>query len=174
MRFLSSVDRLIGWVLNFLVAGMMLMTFIDVVARELLAAPLIIAPELTTIGLAAMVFIGLPMVSLRDEHITISLFENLFKGRAQQIKLGLVALLMASLSAVLAYQLWIHAGKLGAEVMMFLQVHKSYICYGESIMAGVTVIAFLTRAVQHFARVGPDRAGGDGDGVEEHSLKGEA
>jgi TRAP-type C4-dicarboxylate transport system permease small subunit len=158
MRLLFSLDRLIGWVLNFLVAGMMLMTFIDVVGRELFAHPLIVAPELTTIGLAAMVFIGLPMVSLRDEHITISLFENLFKGRAQRIKLGIVALLLAGMSAVLSYQLWIHAGKLGAEVMMFLQVHKSYICYGESIMSGITVLAFLTRAAQHFTGSGPERA----------------
>ncbi len=172
MHFLSSVDRIIGWILNVLVAGMMLMTFADVVAREVLAAPLIIAPELTTIGLAAMVYVGLPMVSLRDEHITISLFENLFRGRVQRIKLGLVALLMAALSAVLAYQLWVHAGKLGAEVMMFLQVHKSYICYAESVMCGITVLAFLTRAVQHFTAGAPEPDGG-GDGVEEHSLRGE-
>lgn len=169
MRFLTSVDRFIGWLLNFLVAGMMLMTFIDVIGREVFASPLIIAPELTTIGLAAMVFIGLPLVSLRDEHITISLFENLFQGRAQRIKLGLVALLMACLSAVLAYQLWVHAGKLGAEVMMFLQVKKSYICYAESVMCGVTVLAFLTRAVQQFTVGAPAVDGG----VEEHSLRGE-
>ncbi|MEQ8700977.1 MAG: TRAP transporter small permease [Bauldia litoralis] len=158
MRFLTFVDRFIGWLLNFLVAAMMLMTFIDVVGREAFANPLIVAPELTTIGLAAMVFIGLPLVSLRDEHITISLFENLFRGRAQRIKLGLVSLLMAFLCAVLAYQLWVHAGKLGAEVMMFLQVNKSYICYGESIMCGVTVVAFLTRAVQHFMGIEPPKA----------------
>lgn len=155
MNVINLFDRAIGWLLNALVAGMMLMTFIDVVAREVFASPLIVAPELTTIGLAAMVYIGLPMVSLRDEHITISLFENLFKGRAKRIKLGLVSLLLAALSAVLCYQLWVHAGKLGAEVMMFLQVNKSHICYGESVMAGVTVLAFLIRAVQQFAGVEP-------------------
>lgn len=153
MPVLRFLDRAIGWVVNILVAGMMIMTFVDVVARELFASPLIVAPELTTIGLAAMVYFGLPLVSYRDEHITISLFENLFKGRARRIKQGLVSVLLAGLCATLAYQLWVHAGKLGAEVMMFLQVHKSYICYGESVLAGVAGVAFLTRAWQHFSGI---------------------
>jgi TRAP-type C4-dicarboxylate transport system permease small subunit len=150
MRLLSLIDRLIGAVLCVLVAGMMMLTFTDVMFREVLARPLIIAPELTTIGLAAMVYVGLPLVSFRDEHITISLFENLFKGRAQSLKRGLVALLMAGLSVVLAVRLWVHAGKLGTEVMMFLQFKKSYIAQGMSILAGITAVAFLARAAQHF------------------------
>ena len=158
MRLLSLIDRLIGAILCVLVAGMMLLTFADVVGREVFSSPLIIAPELTTVGLAAMVYVGLPLVSLRDEHITISLFENLFKGRAQSIKRGCVALLMAALSVVLAVRLWVHAGKLGAEVMMFLELNKSYIAYGMSGLAGVTAIAFLVRALQHFGDAGRPRA----------------
>lgn len=146
MGKINFIDRAIGWVLNTVVAGMMILTFLDVVGREVFASPMIIAPELTTIGLAAMVYIGLPAVSLRNEHISISLFETLFKGRAQRIKLGIVSLVLAGASFVLAYQLWVHAGKLGAEVMMFLQLNKSLICYVESVMAGLTGFAFLVRA----------------------------
>ncbi len=97
MRILSFVDRLIGGILSVLVAAMMVLTFSDVVGREIFSSPLIIAPELTTVGLAAMVYVGLPLVSFRDEHITISLFENLFRGRANAIKRGCVALLLAAL-----------------------------------------------------------------------------
>ena len=151
MRFLTAVDRLLGWVLSILVAGMMLLTFVDVAGRELFSSPLIIAPELTTVGLAAMVYIGLPLVSYRDEHITISLFENLFRGRAKSIKRGVVALLLAALSLVLAERLWVQAGKLGSEVMMFLQLQKSIIAYGMSVMCAFTALAFLVRAFQHFS-----------------------
>ena len=133
--------------------------------REVFARPLIIAPELTTVGLAAMVYVGLPLVSFRDEHITISLFENLFRGRARSIKLACVSLLMAALSLALAWRLWVHAGKLGSEVMMFLQLNKSIIAYGMSVLAGITVLAFLVRALQHLDAVvrGPssdDETGG--------------
>jgi TRAP-type C4-dicarboxylate transport system permease small subunit len=159
MAILTFLDRAIGWVLNFLVAAMMVLTFVDVMGRQLVDSPLIIAPELTTVGLAAMVYVGLPMVSIRDEHITISLFENLFRGRAQRIKLGLVALMLSGASVVLAERLWVQAGKLGAEVMMFLQLDKSYIAYGMAIMSGVTALAFLSRAVQHFTGVEPPQGG---------------
>lgn len=145
MRFLLLFDRTVGLVISLIVAGMMIMTFVDVVLREIFDAPLIIAPELTAIGLAAMVYIGMPLVSARDEHITISLFEKLFRGRAQRIKKAVVALLLAALSGVLAYQLWIHAGKLGAEVMMFLQVRKEYIAYGMSILSALMAVNFLVR-----------------------------
>jgi len=155
MAILTSLDRVIGWILNFLVAAMMILTFVDVVGRQLFDSPLIIAPELTTIGLAAMVYVGLPMVSLRDEHITISLFENLFRGRVQRIKRGLVALVLSGASVVLAERLWVQGGKLGAEVMMFLQLDKSYIAYGMSIMSALTALAFLSRAVQHFTGAEP-------------------
>jgi TRAP-type C4-dicarboxylate transport system permease small subunit len=161
MRILSFVDRLIGGILSVLVAGMMVLTFADVVGREIFSSPLIIAPELTTIGLAAMVYVGLPLVSLHDEHITISLFENLFRGRLKAIKRGCVALLLAALCVVLAQRLWVHAGKLGAEVMMFLELEKSIIAYGMSILSGITAIAFLVRAAQHFGEARrPSGAGG--------------
>ena len=146
MGLLTWIERVLSVVLGALVAGMMFLTFADVVGREAFLNPLIVAPELTTIGLALMVYIGLPVVSARNEHITISLFETLFKGRSQRIKLALVSALMALLSAVLSYQLWIHAGKLDNEVMMFLQFKKQYLAYTMSILSLGMAVVFAVRA----------------------------
>lgn len=156
MRILVAIDRVFSFILGLIVAGMMVMTFIDVVLREVFLAPLIIAPELTTIGLAAMVFVGLPIVSLRDEHITISLFEKLFRGPVQRIKKALIAVLLAFLSGVLCVQLWAHAVKMGPEVMMFLEVRKTYIAYVMSVLSGLTALVFLIRAVLCFADTPPE------------------
>ncbi len=78
MALYRLLDRLLGGLIILIVTAMMLLTFADVVGRELFSRPLLIAPEMTTIALAATVYIGLPLVSARDEHITISLFEGLF------------------------------------------------------------------------------------------------
>jgi TRAP-type C4-dicarboxylate transport system permease small subunit len=146
MRFLIIFDRIAGIFLGLLVALMMVMTFVDVVLRELFFSPLIFAPELTMIGLAAMVYLGLPIVSARQEHITISLFENLFRGRAQRFKKAVISLLLAVLMTGLAYQLWIHAGKMGAEHLLYLGLKKVWIGYCMSLLAGFTAVVFVVRA----------------------------
>ena len=146
LRTVEGVDRVLSVVLCVIVFAMMFMTFSDVVGREVFDAPISVAPELTTIGLAAMVYLGLPSVSVRNEHITISLLENLFRGQLQRIKKTVVALLLAFLSAALAWQLWLHGEKLGLEEMMFLQIKKYWIAYGMSVMAALTVLSFLIRA----------------------------
>lgn len=147
VRIFDAVLRFFGIVV---IAAMTVLTFADVVGREVFSSPLSIAPELTVLGLAALVYIGLPRVSARDEHIVIGLFHGLFKGRAHQVKMGIVALILAGASAVLARQIWLHGGKLGAEVMILLDFRKAILAYAISAMAGVTTIVFLARAAIHF------------------------
>ncbi len=158
VRFLDFLLRVLGILI---VSAMMILTFVDVVGREVFASPLSIAPELTVLGLAALVYVGLPRVSARDEHISIGLLSGLFKSRAREIKLGCVSLLLAGVSVVLAKQIWLHGDKLGAEVMIMLDFRKGLLAYVLAVMAGTTAIVFLVRAVIHFkAAAGPqpDRA----------------
>ena len=150
MHVLLLIDRLFGLILGLLVVVLMVITFVDVMLRTFFDSPLSFAPELTVVGLAALVYIGLPVVSARDEHITISLFENLFRGRAQRIKKTLIALLLAFLCGALSYQLWIQAGKLGAEHWLYLGLKKYWVAYAMSLLAAMTAVVFLLRAVLNF------------------------
>ena len=147
MRLLLLIDRVLGLTLGLIVVILMVITFVDVMLRTFFDAPLSFAPELTVVGLAALVYIGMTVVSAREEHITISLFENLFKGRAQRVKKMLIALLLAFLCGALSYQLWVHAGKLGAEYWLYLGLKKIWVAYGMSVLAALTAVVFLLRAV---------------------------
>lgn len=153
MRALLVLDRVFGIVLGLIVVFLMVITFVDVMLRTFFDSPLSFAPELSVIALAALVYIGLPIVSAREEHITISLFENLFKGTAQRIKKTLIALLLAFLCGALSYQLWIHAGKLGAEHFLYLGLNKYWVAYAMSVLAALTALVFLMRAVINFRGV---------------------
>lgn len=155
MRFLIWFDRVAGILLGLLVALLMVMTFVDVMLRELFDSPLIFAPELTVVFLAALVYAGMAIVSARDEHITISLFENLFRGRAQRIKKALIALLLAFLTGALAYLLWLHASKLGVEYWLYLGLKKYWVAYGMSVLSGFTALVFLMRAYINFRGINP-------------------
>lgn len=156
MRFLIWFDRIVSLLLGALVALLMLMTFVDVMLRELFDSPLIFAPELTVVFLAALVYAGMAIVSARDEHITISLFENLFKGRAQRLKKAIIALMLAFLSGALAWLLWVHGGKLGVEHWLYLGLNKYWVAYGMSVLSIWTAIVFLFRAWINFRGIEPD------------------
>lgn len=65
---------------------MMAMTFVDVLGRYLFNAPLGFAFEMTQIGMAVLVFAALPSVTLRGAHVTVGLFESLFRGRIRLLR----------------------------------------------------------------------------------------
>ena len=162
-RFL---DRALRPLMLAIVVAMMLLTFVDVVGREVFASPLSSAPELTAIGLAALVYLGLPRVVARREHITVSLLAALFRGRVDDVRAILVSLLMVALCAILAWRLWIHGQHLGAEVMMFLDFRKALLSYGMSVLAAIAALVHLLQAGErlHAAlrpSAIPDRADGE-------------
>lgn len=81
------VGRRAGMVLGF-VSGlclfvMMLMTFVDVIGRYILAAPIRGAYELTELMLAVVVFGVLPAVTLGRNHVSTGLFDAALRGKAR-------------------------------------------------------------------------------------------
>ena len=58
----------------------------------------------------------------------------------------LIGLLLAFLSGALCYQLWVHAGKLGQEHLLYLGLKKTWIAYTMSGLAALTAVVFLVRA----------------------------
>lgn len=155
MKVSRFLDRALRPVMLVIVVAMVVLTFVDVIGRELFESPLASAPELTGVGLAALVYLGLPRVVARREHITVSLLEALFRGRVDDARAVLVSLLMALLCTILAWRLWVHGEKLGAEVMMFLDLRKALLSYGMGVMAAIAALVHLLQAFE--------RLGGSGD-----------
>src|SRR5687768_2195755 len=103
-----------GIVLSVLLFGMMAITFFDVIGRYLLNAPVPGAYEITTLLLGAVVYVALPLTTVREEHVTISLLRSLFRGRARRAQLTLLNLFGAAVIGAVAWRLWIQAEKLAA------------------------------------------------------------
>ena len=91
------LDRSLGLVVALIMFFMMVLTFIDVVGRQLFDSPVPGGGELTEIALGFVVYIGLPLVCLRREHITIGLMAGIFKGRVRQMQHVLLNLIFAPL-----------------------------------------------------------------------------
>ncbi|WP_373355199.1 TRAP transporter small permease [Pseudoroseicyclus sp. CXY001] len=88
-----------------LLFAMMALTFIDVIGRYLLSAPVYGAAEMIQILLAATIFSGLGLVSDQDAHITVDLFEAPLSRAFGQGRRALIGIVSALGLLVIGWQL---------------------------------------------------------------------
>jgi TRAP-type C4-dicarboxylate transport system permease small subunit len=72
---MHSLRKILYWATGVVLFSMMLLTFADVVMRSLFHNPIGAALEVTEILMAFVVFGGMPLVSMRNQHISIALFK---------------------------------------------------------------------------------------------------
>ena len=63
---------------------LMAITFVDVVLRSTMSAPIEAATELTRLLMAVVVFASLPAVTIRGEHVVVDLADSLFRGPSRR------------------------------------------------------------------------------------------
>ncbi len=100
----------LAWAVTADLMAMMVLTFVDVVGRYIFASPLPGAKELTEILMAFLVFAAAPLVTADRGHITTALFESVLPKLVIRWRNVLIAVLVATALAVLAWRLWIQAG----------------------------------------------------------------
>ncbi|ALG89587.1 MULTISPECIES: TRAP transporter small permease [Actibacterium] len=102
----------LGVICGVMLFAMMGLTVVDVIGRYLFSAPLTGATELTEILLACVIFIGLPAVSLDDEHVTVDLITGKLPAAIQPFRRAILLLASGVVLAVIAWRLWAHAGQI--------------------------------------------------------------
>ncbi len=148
----GAFDRLFlagGWIAAALVFAMMALTVADVAGRYLFNSPVPGAFELTQVMLALTIFAGLPLVSWRHGHVTITLTDRWFPPALANLRDRLLAGVCALVAAVMAWRLWILAGRQAeyGDRFEFLGVAHAAISSPMSVMAGLCALALLLRAV---------------------------
>ena len=88
---------------------MMLVTFVDVIGRYLFNAPLPGAFELTEVLLALVIFVGLPIVTARREHVTVDLFTSRLPHRLRAVLARAASLVTAVMLVLFTWRLGVSA-----------------------------------------------------------------
>lgn len=129
--------------------AMVAVTVVDVAGRSVLDRPLNGGFELTEILLALLIFTGLPLVSLRGGHVTITLTDRWFGPRAARARDGVIGILCAVICGVIAWRLWMLGHRLAnyGDTFDFLPLSKAAIAYPMSGLAGLTAALLIVRAV---------------------------
>ena len=69
------IGPLLGYVAGILLFCLMTLTCVDVIGRYFFNTPVTGGFELTEMMLAALIFFGLPLVTIRNEHVTVDLLD---------------------------------------------------------------------------------------------------
>ena len=86
-------------------AAMMLLTVTDVVLRMFFRAPIQGTLELVELGLACTIFLALPAVFLRDEHLVVDVVDHFAKRPLVRLLDLASAVVSAALLALMAWQM---------------------------------------------------------------------
>ncbi|KFK58598.1 C4-dicarboxylate ABC transporter, partial [Vibrio vulnificus] len=90
---------------------MMVITFIDVVSRNLLNAPILGSTETVEVLLAIMVFMAFPLVSWQEENICVDLLDNYFPSKWISLRQIIINLFCACSLILVAATNWKLAGR---------------------------------------------------------------
>jgi TRAP-type C4-dicarboxylate transport system permease small subunit len=133
-------DAVLGIAASALLLCLMLVTFVDVVARYLFNRPIRGAFELTELTLLVLIFAGLPLVSHADEHVTMDFIDRMLPARAVPVLIRVVHGMVAAVFFFLTWQVLIKAGRIAGygDTTDVLRIAVGPFVYFMAAMIGLT------------------------------------
>jgi TRAP-type C4-dicarboxylate transport system permease small subunit len=156
-RLAGACDIALAAVAGSLLFAMMLLTFVDVVMRYLFNAPVKGGFEVTEMMMAVLIFAGLPLVSRKNEHVTIDAFDRFFPASLRRVLHVIIQLICAATLVGMAWLLYRKAGNF-AEIGDITQTLKFPIAPFVYLMAGLTLATAVVHVTAAFSIPPPDQS----------------
>ena len=144
------VEALLGVAASAILMGMMLLTFVDVVARYVFRRPVRGAFEVTELMLLVLIFAGLPLVSFTDEHAVMDFIDRVLGAGARRGLQRLVQAVSAAFMFLLAWLVWLKADRVWAyrDSTDVLRIVYGPFVYFMAITLGLAGVIHLYKIVQ--------------------------
>ena len=141
------VEGLLGAAASTILLVMMLLTFVDVVARYLFNRPIAGAFEVTELLLLVLIFAGLPLVTYADEHALMDFIDRLLGPRSTAVLERGVQALCAAVMFLLAGLVWLKADRIWAyrDATDVLRILYGPFVYFMAVAIGMTGLIHLYR-----------------------------
>ena len=145
-----------GWIL----LALAVVTVLDALLRKLLNRPIQGTFEATELLLAVIIFFAMAYTVLTDGHVVLDLFTNRLSARAQSIVIGLNALFIAVVLAILAYELGVLAAEYGRTTRTTITMRIPVFPVAAAVVASAWLAALgaLIQALAALARAALPRA----------------
>lgn len=141
-------DALVGGVAAIILFGMMALTFVDVFMRYVVGDSIRGSFEITELMMVILIFAGLPLVSRKDEHVTVDLVEHALPTGVRRA-LRIVADLVCGAALLgMSWLMWRKAGEVVGygDVTAALRVVLWPFVYFMSALALVTALIHFYKA----------------------------
>ena len=132
------------------------LTFADVFARYLFAAPIRGSIEIIEFAMALVIFSALPLVTRQRGHVTVSLMNGLLRGGMERFRLALCDLISALALGMLTWRLWVQARddwEAGSATVVLGWLHAP-LYWVMCTLAGLTCLLVLAMVWKSFQRRG--------------------
>ena len=136
---------LFGGVAALLLFAMMSLTFVDVILRYWFNAPVPGGFEVTELLLASLIFCGLPLVTMENEHVSVDLFDRFIPQALRRWRDLLVLIVCNVCVGVLSWRMWLKAKESLAygDITSVLELPLAPVFVLGSISLAVTIAVFF-------------------------------
>jgi TRAP-type C4-dicarboxylate transport system permease small subunit len=143
--------RLLSYLAAALLFAMMALVVVDVVGRYITGRPIRGAFEIVGFLLGVMVFAGIAVVSQRNDHITVSLFDYLFQGRLRWVQQAFVLVFSAVVVGFVCVRLFAAAERMRQRQLLALSfdIQVAPVVYVMSALAGIACLLLVGLLIRH-------------------------
>lgn len=130
--------------------AMMLLTFVDVFSRKFLNTAITGSVELTELLMFVLIFVGLPLVSLRGEHVLFDLLDHFLPAGFRKMQNAIAHLINATLvggAGVLVWQRAMRSAEQG-DMTAQLEIGFASFQYMAAIALGIAALIHLVLATR--------------------------
>ena len=141
-------DALVGGIAAIILFGMMALTFVDVFMRYIVGDSIRGSFEITELMMVILIFAGLPLVSRKDEHVTVDLIEHVLPTRVRKALRIIADLVCGAALLGMCWLMWRKAGEVVGygDVTAALRVVLWPFVYFMSALALVTALIHFYKA----------------------------
>lgn len=142
---MRSLQKLISLVAAVLLFGLMMLTVVDVIGRNIFNHPLRGATELTELFLVVLTFLLFPILALTSRHIVADVADVFGSRILDALQIILTAILGAGFFALVAWRLWLLASRSASygDVTSTFGLPVAPILYFVAVLSGFCALAFI-------------------------------
>lgn len=150
MKLKSLLQVLCGLIAALALFAIMVLTLVDVSGRKLFSSSVPGSLEVTELLLVAVIFAGLPLVSLKGEHVVFDSLDALWPAALRRVQQALVDLLCAALLLGVAWVMWDKAAQMAeyGDTTAQLLLPLGPFVRGMGVLCAVTAVVHLLLIVQ--------------------------
>ena len=146
---MAVFDDALSWLSSAVLFAMMMLTAVDVFMRYVVSRPVPGAFEISELLMGLLIFSALPLVSLRDEHITVEFAGKMIPARLLPYIDAIVHVCIASLLAAAGRLVWLRGMRMqqygDATTMLAIPVWP--LVYAMAGLLAVTAAVHLAKAI---------------------------